>query len=138
LFTIGSGLLSTLGVETSLGAQIGYQILAGAGLGACMQIPFIAVQVVLSANDMALGNAVMFFFTTLGGALAVPIAQSVFINTLYMNLPPGSGTVFASPHLSGAGQVSQITIYRLEDIADFGSFYPDFVTERDRSDSFSL
>lgn len=86
LFASGSGLIYTLNVDSTLGAQIGYQILAGAGLGACMQIPFIATQVVLPENDMPSGNAVMFFFTTLGGAISVPVAQNVFLNTLMKQL----------------------------------------------------
>jgi hypothetical protein len=40
LFTIGCGLLSTLGVDTSFGKWFGYQVLAGAGLGMCLQVSF--------------------------------------------------------------------------------------------------
>jgi MFS family permease len=58
VFTIGSGMLYTLKVNSSVGEWIGYQILAGVGAGACVQIPFIAVQVVLPENDMPIGNAV--------------------------------------------------------------------------------
>lgn len=40
LFTIGCGLLSTLAVDTSFGRWFGYQVLAGAGLGMCLQVGF--------------------------------------------------------------------------------------------------
>ncbi|KAA8567166.1 hypothetical protein EYC84_010226 [Monilinia fructicola] len=45
-----------------------------------VQIPFIAVQVVLNAKDMPSGNAIAIFFNSLGGAIAISIAQNVFIN----------------------------------------------------------
>lgn len=56
IFTIGAGLLYTLQVDSNAGQWIGYQIFAGAGAGAGVQIPFIAVQVVLSAKDMPTGS----------------------------------------------------------------------------------
>lgn len=87
IFTIGCGLLYTLKVSSSEGVWIGYQILAGVGAGACVQIPFIAVQVVLPEKDMPVGNAIAIFFNTLGGAISVSIAQNIFSNTLVKELP---------------------------------------------------
>lgn len=52
-----------------------------------MQIPFIAVQVVLDEKDMPIGNAVAIFFNTLGGAISISIAQNIFSNTLLKQLP---------------------------------------------------
>ena len=65
VFTVGAGMLYTLKVGSSVGTWIGYQILAGAGAGACVQIPFIAVQVALPEKDMPIGNAVAIFFVSL-------------------------------------------------------------------------
>jgi uncharacterized protein (DUF983 family) len=65
VFTVGAGMLYTLEVGSSVGTWIGYQILAGAGAGACVQIPFIAVQVALPEKDMPVGNAVAIFFVSL-------------------------------------------------------------------------
>ena len=93
VFTVGSGLLHTLKVNSSIGTWIGYQILAGVGAGACVQIPFIAVQVVLEEKDMPIGNAVAIFFNTLGGAISVSIAQNIFSNTLIKQLPRQAPTV---------------------------------------------
>lgn len=87
IFVIGCGMLYTLKVHSSTGTWIGFQILAGVGAGACVQIPFIAVQVVLPEKDMPVGNAVAIFFNTLGGAIAVSIAQNIFTNTLIKQLP---------------------------------------------------
>lgn len=106
-------MLYTLKVGSSIGTWIGYQILAGVGAGACVQIPFIAVQVVLPEKDMPVGNAVAIFFVssassrscshqvsnrvvfqnTLGGAISVSIAQNIFSNTLLKQLRIHAPTV---------------------------------------------
>jgi hypothetical protein len=87
IFVVGSGMIYTLKVNSSAGMWIGYQILAGAGAGACVQIPFIAVQVVLNKKDMPSGNAVAIFFNSLGGAFSISIAQNIFSNTLIKQIP---------------------------------------------------
>jgi hypothetical protein len=82
VFTVGSGLLHLLKVDSPKATWIGYQILAGYGSGAAIQLPFIAVQVVLSAKDMPSGNAMAIFFNSLGGAIAISIAENIFSNEL--------------------------------------------------------
>jgi hypothetical protein len=87
VFAIGSGLLHTLKVDTPKSRWIGYQILAGGGSGAAIQLPFIAVQVVLSSKEVATGNAVAIFFNSLGGAIALSISSNIFTNTLVKEVP---------------------------------------------------
>jgi hypothetical protein len=87
IFTVGSGMIYTLGVDTDSGKWIGYQILAGFGAGGGVQIPFIAIQVALSSKDMPSGNAIAIFFNTLGGAISVSITQNIFLNGLYAEIP---------------------------------------------------
>ena len=87
VFTIGAGLLYTLDVGSSTGAWVGYQFLAGFGSGAGIQVPFIVVQVVLSAKDMPTGNAIAIFFNSLGGAISISIAQNIFSNGLQKHIP---------------------------------------------------
>ena len=103
IFTVGAGLLHTLQVGSGTGVWIGYQILTGIGAGASVQIPFIAVQVVLDVKDMPTGSeymnlsfnllyllfadALAVFFNSLGGALSVSIAQNIFSNTLIQEIP---------------------------------------------------
>ncbi|KAH7417656.1 putative major facilitator superfamily transporter [Cadophora sp. MPI-SDFR-AT-0126] len=55
----------------------GYELIAGIGVGACFQVPIIAVQVVLSAKDMPTGS----------GAVAISIAQNISSCTLTQRLP---------------------------------------------------
>ena len=87
IFTIGSGMLYTLEADSSAGYWIGYQILAGLGAGCCVQIPFIAVQVVTSEKDMPVANAMVTFFNSLGGAISISVAQNIFINSLQREIP---------------------------------------------------
>ncbi|KAF2120820.1 MFS transporter [Lophiotrema nucula] len=87
VFTIGSGMLYTLKVNSPAGQWIGYQILAGVGAGASVQIPFIAVQVVTNDKDMPTANACVMFFNSLGGAIAISIAQNIFVNSLAKEIP---------------------------------------------------
>lgn len=87
VFTVGAGLLYTLKLDSPPRTWIGYQILAGAGAGASVQIPFIAVQVVTSEKDMPIANACAFFFNSLGGAISISIAQNIFVNSLKREIP---------------------------------------------------
>jgi hypothetical protein len=80
-----------LKVNTPSSQWIGYQILAGGGSGAAIQLPFIAVQVVLTPKEMPTGNAVAIFFNSLGGAIALIIASNIFDNSLKRDLPVASG-----------------------------------------------
>lgn len=61
ILTIGSGLIYTLKVDSNAGLWIGYQIVAGFGIGLALQTPFIAVQRALSAADMAQGSEYPFY-----------------------------------------------------------------------------
>ncbi|KIW46366.1 uncharacterized protein PV06_02041 [Exophiala oligosperma] len=110
VFAVGSGLLHTLKVDSSTGTWIGYQILAGVGVGACVQIPFIAVQVVLTKKDMPVGNAVAIFFNSLGGAISISIAQNIFSNGLVKEIPKYTKGV--NPHTiigAGATHIREVT-----------------------------
>lgn len=82
LFCIGAGLLTMYTVDISNGKWIGYQILAGAGVGAGFQVPMTAIQTVLSQDDIPIGSAAVFFFQNLGGTLFVSVGQSIFQNGL--------------------------------------------------------
>lgn len=82
LMPIGYGLMCTLTPDSSPAAWIGYQIIAGAGVGIGMQQPLIAVQVVLDQADVPTGTAMVIFHQSLGGALFVSAGQTVFNDRL--------------------------------------------------------
>ena len=79
---VGCGLLSTFQVDTPAGKWIGYQILTSAGLGIAIQQGFIAVQTVLSPDQVSIGVAAIVCFQSLGGAIFVSVGNSILQNGL--------------------------------------------------------
>jgi hypothetical protein len=59
LATVGSGLLFTLNVGTPSSHWIGYQILAGLGIGCGFQVPIIVAQASVDADDIASTSAIL-------------------------------------------------------------------------------
>ena len=51
---IGGGLLYTLGIASGPGKWIGYQVLAGIGLGTGHQVPVIVAQALSTKEDVSL------------------------------------------------------------------------------------
>ena len=86
ILTAGCALISTLRPQSTEPQWFGYEVLTGIGFGMSFQIPYSAVQVVLSPEDLPIGNALIVFFQALGGALAVGIGQNVLSNTLLQQL----------------------------------------------------
>jgi len=86
VFAIGTGLLTTFEIDTGSAKWIGYQVIAGAGVGLQMQIPLIAAQTVLKMEDVPTGTAIMVFTQSLGGALFISVGQNVFNNELIKGL----------------------------------------------------
>lgn len=86
IFAVGSGLLYLLDVGDYAGTWIGYQLIAGIGAGACIQVPFLSTQVVLSRKDMPKGIALITFFNALGGIISSPIIDTIFSNDLMQQL----------------------------------------------------
>ncbi|QDS72672.1 hypothetical protein FKW77_002901 [Venturia effusa] len=85
--TIGSGLLYTLGVHSPSSQWIGYQALAGIGIGLGVQVPIIVSQAVSLPQDISSITAIMIFYQTISGAVFVSVGQSVFANKLIHTVP---------------------------------------------------
>ncbi|KAI7976976.1 hypothetical protein EIK77_002097 [Talaromyces pinophilus] len=79
---ISYGLMTTFHPNIPHSKWIGYQVLAGFGIGFGVQQPLIAVQVVLNIADVPTGTALMVFMQVLGGALFVSVDENVFSNKL--------------------------------------------------------
>jgi hypothetical protein len=83
---VGVGLLYTFKPDTNHSMWIGYQAIAGIGVGLGMQQPLIAVQTILDISQVPIGTSVIVFLQILGGALFVSIGQNVFTNKLVQGL----------------------------------------------------
>lgn len=87
LSVVGTSLIHTLDIGSSSGKWIGYQVIAGLGLGAGFQIPMIATQATSSAADLSSATAMMLFVQILGGAFFVTAGESALANVLLKKLP---------------------------------------------------
>ncbi|KAL3422560.1 major facilitator superfamily transporter [Phlyctema vagabunda] len=85
--TIGAGLIYTLSPTSTSSEWIGYQALAGLGLGFALQIPVISAQGFATPEDLSSVTAMILFAQTIGGAFYVSAGQSAFANRLLSRLP---------------------------------------------------
>ncbi|KAF2191552.1 putative MFS transporter [Zopfia rhizophila CBS 207.26] len=83
---VGTGLLTTLEVDSSYPEWIGYQVLFGAGVGFGLQTALTAPQTALSLQDVPIGTATIMFSENLTAAIMVSVAQNVFTNQLMKNM----------------------------------------------------
>ncbi|CAO3676220.1 unnamed protein product [Umbelopsis ramanniana] len=86
LITVGSGLITMLGMYSNRGMQIGYLLVAGVGFGCCMQTLIVAAQASVTYKDMAVTTAFVNFSRTLGGVFGLAIAGTLFNNRLISGL----------------------------------------------------
>ncbi|KAI3528181.1 hypothetical protein CSPX01_16415 [Colletotrichum filicis] len=109
LFAVGSGMLTVLDVVSPPKEWLGYQIIAGLGLGAGFQVGVLVVQTVLPQEWVPVGTAAVQFFQALGGALFIAVAQTVFQNGLIDTIKADSigidPTIFIN---SGASEVKDV------------------------------
>ncbi|KAI9687612.1 MAG: hypothetical protein M1822_002222 [Bathelium mastoideum] len=82
LAAIGSGLLTTLKPEASVGKWIGYQVFIGYGRGLALQIPVIAIQEGLPGKDIAVATSILTLFQYLGSTVAISAGETIFRNRL--------------------------------------------------------
>ncbi|KAK1756720.1 putative HC-toxin efflux carrier TOXA [Echria macrotheca] len=87
LITLGSGLISTYTPETSKITWIAFQIVLGAGRGLGMQMPIIALQNYLADKDIAMGTSFLMFGHTMGAAIFLSLAQTIFLIGLRTLIP---------------------------------------------------
>jgi hypothetical protein len=82
----GAGTMTTLRTSSRESLWIACQIVYALGAGFGFQQPIIAAQTTFSARELPTAFVLISFFQTIGGIVAVSVAQSVFTNTLSTNL----------------------------------------------------
>ncbi|KAH9899104.1 major facilitator superfamily domain-containing protein [Xylariomycetidae sp. FL2044] len=103
LTTVACGLISTWTPWTETGKWIGYQILAGAGRGATMQMGMIAVQNAVDPSVIPVAIALLITFQTLGSAVTVVIADVAFNEELVRQLGFRAPSVSPDAALAAGG-----------------------------------
>ncbi|KIK69223.1 hypothetical protein GYMLUDRAFT_237048 [Collybiopsis luxurians FD-317 M1] len=86
IMLVGCGMLSTLDVDSALSSWLGYQLVLGVGTGLAAQIPFLAVQVIAKPSEIPLALSLLMLANSAGGAVAISIAQSLFLNALEIDV----------------------------------------------------
>ncbi|KAI8623121.1 MFS general substrate transporter [Xylariaceae sp. FL1651] len=82
LTAVGSGLFLLFDVDTDIGKWIGYQIVAGVGIGCCLSVPIIVAQRAVEHKNISIATSTVIFGQSIGGAYAVTSANSLFSNKL--------------------------------------------------------
>lgn len=82
LTTAGAALIYTLSQDSGSDKWIGYQALAGIGLGLVFQIPVIVNQGLVAPSDLSSITAQTLFFQSFGGAFFISAAQAAFSNKM--------------------------------------------------------
>jgi MFS family permease len=86
LAPIGCGLISTWSRDTGHSKWIGYQVIAGYGLGIGFQSPMTAAQTVLADSLVPLGVACIQFAQVMGATVFVAVAQNLLTTRLTSGL----------------------------------------------------
>ncbi|KAJ5713427.1 uncharacterized protein N7483_010608 [Penicillium malachiteum] len=109
LTAIGSGLLYTLEINTGSGKWIGYQLLAGIGIGWCFQVPVVTAQASVKPEDLPSVTAMVLTVQTIGGSVFVSAGQSAMVNVLLNVLRGETSTVDASKvAMTGATELREV------------------------------
>ncbi|KAH8594182.1 putative MFS transporter [Bisporella sp. PMI_857] len=83
---VGYGLLSTLSTTTSVPKWIGYQILYGVASGCTTAAPYIAIQNLVSPEQISLAMAIIIFWQNIGASVSLIAANAIFSNSLRTQL----------------------------------------------------
>ncbi|KAF2019471.1 hypothetical protein BU24DRAFT_431261 [Aaosphaeria arxii CBS 175.79] len=94
---IGYGLMSTFTPTTPVPRWIGYQILFGAGSGAMVSIPYIAVQNCVPATQIPIAMTIVLFCQDIGAATWLVAANAIFNNGLRLELQQRTGDLGIDP-----------------------------------------
>ncbi|KAK4134864.1 MFS general substrate transporter [Trichocladium antarcticum] len=109
LFAVGCGMITTFGLDSPTRVWFGYQVITGLGIGIGFQTGVLVVQNTMPMEWIPVGTACVQFFQSLGGAIFIAVAQSVFQNGLTSgierNVPVIPSQVFIN---SGASQIDEV------------------------------
>jgi MFS family permease len=103
--SVGIGMLTTLRPDTNHPKWIGYQVLAGFGMGLSLQQSSLIAQTVLSRADIPVGISLVFFGQQLGAAIFLAIGQTIFNGQLRANLESVAGVSSADIIDAGAANL---------------------------------
>ncbi|RYP66871.1 hypothetical protein DL769_005903 [Monosporascus sp. CRB-8-3] len=99
LLSVASGLYSMLRPNSPTGWWVGFQILAGVGSGLGLQVAIIAIQTVVTGEELSSAMAFIVFTQSMGPAIVLTLCQLIFYSSLQTQLPQ------QAPHADAAAIV---------------------------------
>ncbi|KAE8321021.1 efflux pump antibiotic resistance protein [Aspergillus sergii] len=106
LISVGAGLLYMLDLLTPPRLWVPYQILAGLGIGASLQVPIIMNQATVDASDMSTMTSMTLFFKCLGASIFMQTGQTIFLDKVKQNLEMMSVTDVSPNQILAGGLLS--------------------------------
>ncbi|KAK8865997.1 hypothetical protein IAR55_001148 [Kwoniella newhampshirensis] len=91
MWTVGLGLLTTIGPDTTVAKMAGFQVLTGIGAGQTFQTSLIAIQASVSRKDMATATGLRNFLRMLGGTIALAVSTTIVNNSVKGDLRASLG-----------------------------------------------
>ncbi|WVO13016.1 hypothetical protein L204_100625 [Cryptococcus depauperatus] len=86
IWSIGLGLLSSIGPNTSIAKLSGYQVIVGLGAGQTFQTSLLAIQANVARKDMATATGLRNFLRMLGGTISLAACNTIVNNSVKRNL----------------------------------------------------
>lgn len=86
IWTIGLGVMSSIGPDTSKAKIYGYQVLIAVGAGQTFQTSLIAIQASVARKDMATATGCRNFLRMLGGTVALAVCTAIINNVVTSEL----------------------------------------------------
>ncbi|CAK7206460.1 hypothetical protein SEUCBS139899_009255 [Sporothrix eucalyptigena] len=86
LWTIASGLFTTVTISTSTGKLVAYQILTGLGSGQTLQTSLVAIQAAVQRQEMAVVTGARNYLRMMGSTLAIAASAAIVNNTVKAKL----------------------------------------------------
>lgn len=109
LATAGNSKIYTLNASTPTGQWIGYELLSAFGVGLALQIPLLANQALVPADDMPAATTLTLFVENTGTALFVAAGEAAFTNGLLSSLRENLPQIDAREVLdAGATQIRRL------------------------------
>lgn len=84
--TVGLALVHSLDADAGIARWIGYEIIIATGVGLSLQVPMIANQAQVGAEDIAAVTSLTLFVETVGTALFIASTEAAFTNSLISSL----------------------------------------------------
>jgi hypothetical protein len=84
--TVGVALVHSLDANADIAKWIGYEIIIATGVGLSLQVPMIANQALVGAEDVAAVTSLTLFIENVGQAIFIASTEAAFTNSLISSL----------------------------------------------------